>query len=86
MGIAFGFHFIDTSFTSVAEVERVTEFPVLVVMPSLLSRGEVALKRTRSLILIMVYGAIFFALLAMVYLLLTGKDALIKSTIQGLVN
>ena len=86
VGIAFGFHFIDTSFTSVAEVERVTEFPVLVVMPPLLSRGEVALRRTRSLILVTVYGAIFFALLAMVYLLITGKDALIKSTIQGLLG
>ncbi len=86
VGIAFGFHFIDTSFTSVANVERMTEFPVLVVMPPLLSRGEVALKRTRNTILIVIYGLIFLGLLGTIYLLINDHDVLIKNTIKSLIS
>ena len=86
VGIAFGFHFIDTSFTSVAMVERMTEFPVLVVVPPLLSRSEVALRRTRNFILLAIYGAIFFALLAMIYLLISGRDEAIKNLIMGFIK
>jgi succinoglycan biosynthesis transport protein ExoP len=72
VALSFGLNFIDTSFSSVSAVERFTEFPVLVVVPPLVTKAEVAKKRARLALLGLIYGVIFLILLGFIYMLMTG--------------
>jgi len=79
VGLSFGLTYIDTSFTSVEQTERMSELPVLVVIPPLYTEEEQA-RRHRNLTFIMaVYGGVLLVLLAITALLLTGRGYMFKS-------
>ncbi len=79
VGLAFGLDFIDTSFTSVEQAESMTELPVLVVIPPLLTHRELARKRRNLALLGVIFGGAFLFLLGMVGLLITGRAEAIRA-------
>ena len=84
VGLSFGLDFIDTSFTSVEQAENVTELPVLVVIPPLLTHRERARKRRNLTILGVLFGLAFLFLVGMVGLLITGRAEALKALVARL--
>lgn len=82
-GLAFGLSYLDTSFTSVEQAERMTSLPVLVVVPPLYTREEIHTRRRKLSMLVSVYSVIAFFLLALVGVLVSGRGADLKRYITG---
>jgi succinoglycan biosynthesis transport protein ExoP len=78
VGLAFGLSYIDTSFTSVEQAERMSELPVLVVMPLLPTQQEQARKKRRVLLAAVIYAGVGFFLLMMMGILVTGRAESLK--------
>jgi polysaccharide chain length determinant protein (PEP-CTERM system associated) len=78
LGLAFALDFIDNSFTSVEQTERLSKFPVLVVMPRLDTEAERAWRRRRLTMAVAIFGAWFVIQLGLVALLATGRAQAIK--------
>lgn len=79
VGLSFGLNFIDTSFTSVEQTESLTELPVLVVVPPLITHSELVRKRRNLMVLGVLYSGAFLFLLGMVGLLITGRAEALKN-------
>ncbi len=86
VGISFGLSYIDTSFTSVEQAERMTELPVLVVVPPLTTQRELDRKRRRLIMLAGFYAAIGFILLILMAILLTGRAESLKKLAASLLT
>ncbi len=78
LGLALGLSFLDTSFTSVEQLERQGNFPVLVVIPALTTAAERARKRFWTTLVVSTYGAYFLFLLGMIAILVTGRGPAFK--------
>ncbi|MFZ5585526.1 MAG: GumC family protein [Thermodesulfobacteriota bacterium] len=86
LGLAFALDFIDNSFTSVEQTERLSKFPVLVVMPRLDTEAERAWRRRRLTMAVAIFGAWFLIQLGMVALLATGRAHAIKQLLSKYVE
>ena len=86
VGISFGLNYIDTSFSAVEQIEKATEFPVLVVIPPLITAGEAATRRRRQVLVGVFYALTFLFLMGLVGLLLTGKADALKEMLYNLVK
>lgn len=86
VGIVFGLNYIDVSFTSVTQLERLSTLPVLVVVPPLTTYAEKAKARTRNLVLGLIFGVAFFFLMGLVGILVTGRGVTLKRMVMGLVT
>lgn len=84
VGLAFGLSYIDTSFTSVEQAERMSELPVLVVMPPFSTQKELARKKRMLFLLAVIYGCVGFFLLMMMGILLTGRAESLKRFVTAL--
>lgn len=84
VGLTVGLSYLDTSFTSVEQTEREGNLPVLVVIPPLLTRSEKVRKRSRQMVLGIIYGGISLALLGLVAILITGRGPRLKQFVTGL--
>jgi polysaccharide chain length determinant protein (PEP-CTERM system associated) len=78
VGVAFGLNYIDTSFTSVEQAERLSELPVLVVVPPLETQHEKERRRLRTTVIIAIYSLSFLFLMGLTGILLTGRAARLK--------
>jgi len=81
LGLSLGLSFLDTSFTSVEQVERQGNFPVLVVIPALTTAAERTRKSFWNTLVVATYGAYFMMMMVMVAILLTGRGPAFKNTI-----
>ncbi|MBI5522108.1 MAG: hypothetical protein HY910_05710 [Desulfarculus sp.] len=79
LGLSLGLNFLDTSFTSVGQLERQGNFPVLVVIPPLTTAAERNRKRFWTSLVATCYGAYFLVLLGMVGILVTGRAQAFKN-------
>ena len=86
VGIGFGLNYIDTSFNAVEQIEKATEFPVLVVIPPLVTAEEIAAKRRQHLVVGVLYALTFLVLMGLVVILLTGKADTLKQILNNLVT
>jgi succinoglycan biosynthesis transport protein ExoP len=86
VGLAFGLSYIDTSFTSVEQAERMSELPVLVVMPPLSTQKERTQKRRKLLLMALLYSGFGFVLLIMMGILLTGRAESFKRLVTALIS
>lgn len=78
LALSLGLNYLDNSFTSVEQMERQGTFPVLVVVPPLITRRQ-ALRRARlNRIMLLSYGAAFLFLVAMMGILVTGRGPALK--------
>ncbi|RJX34623.1 MAG: hypothetical protein C4525_06585 [Desulfarculus sp.] len=84
VGIVFGLNYIDISFTSVAQLERLASLPVLVVMPPLYTYEEKSRVRWRNGLLGAIFALIFFFLLGLIGILVTGRGPALKRMLLGL--
>ncbi|MFH1060912.1 MAG: Wzz/FepE/Etk N-terminal domain-containing protein [Pseudomonadota bacterium] len=82
LGLAFALDFIDNSFTSVEQTERLSRFPVLVVIPRLDTDSERAWRRRRLTLAVAIFGGWFLIQLALVALLATGRAQAIKQLVM----
>jgi polysaccharide chain length determinant protein (PEP-CTERM system associated) len=78
LGLSLGLSFLDTSFTSVEQVERQGNFPVLVVIPALTTAAERAAKRFWTTVVVATYGGYFLLLLGLIAILVTGRGPAFK--------
>lgn len=78
LGLAFALDFIDNSFTSVEQTERLTKFPVLVVIPRLDTEAERAWRRRRLTVAVAIFSGWFFIQLMLVALLASGRAQALK--------
>ncbi|MFH1036313.1 MAG: Wzz/FepE/Etk N-terminal domain-containing protein [Pseudomonadota bacterium] len=78
LGLSLALSFLDTSFTSVEQMERQGNFPVLVVIPALTTAAERARKRFWTTLVGAVYGVYFLFLLGMIAILVTGRGPAFK--------
>ncbi|MGD8564204.1 MAG: Wzz/FepE/Etk N-terminal domain-containing protein [Desulfarculaceae bacterium] len=83
VGLAFGLNYVDNSFNSVEQMERMSELPVLVVIPPLLTAKEISRRRTKTGFAVAVFTLFSVALLALVLILLTGKGQAFKNFVAG---
>ena len=86
VGLAFGLSYIDTSFTSVEQAERMSELPVLVVMPPLITQAEQARDKRKLFIIALVYAGFGFGLLMLMGIVLTGRAESFKRLVTALFN
>ncbi|MCB2187411.1 MAG: hypothetical protein KQJ78_13390 [Deltaproteobacteria bacterium] len=86
LGLAFGLSFIDTSFTSVEQTERLSALPVLVVMPWLPTTRETAKRRRLGLVLAGAYSTAFLILLALMGILVSGRGPALKNILLRVVT
>ena len=86
VGISFGLNYVDTSFNAVEQIEKATEFPVLVVIPPLITMGEAAANRRKQVVLGVTYSLTFLFLMGLVGILLTGKADALKEMVYNLVT
>jgi len=86
VGLAFGLSYIDTSFTSVEQAERMSDLPVLVVMPPLNTQKEQAQNRRRLLLMALLYAGFGFILLVMMGVVLTGRSESFKRLAAALIS
>ncbi|MGD9124621.1 MAG: hypothetical protein PVG60_05980, partial [Desulfarculaceae bacterium] len=84
VGLAFGLNYVDNSFNSVEQMERMSELPVLAVIPPLLTAKEIRHRRTKTGFAVAVFALFSAALLALVLILLTGKGQAFKHFVAGL--
>jgi len=82
VGLSFGLNYLDTSFSSVEQAERMSELPVLVVVPPLITVKEAARQRKRMTAIGLSYGMVFLLMLALVGILVTGRAQALKNLIQ----
>ncbi len=85
LGLSLGLNFLDTSFTSVEQMERQSNFPVLVVVLPLDTGEEERRKKLWTTVLIVIYGGYFMLLMGLMALLVTGKAAALKALILRMV-
>lgn len=83
LGISLGLNFLDTSFTSVENMEHMGSFPVLVVIPPLNTAAELARKRYWNTVLAAIYGSYTMLLLGLLAILLTGRGPALKKMIMS---
>ncbi len=86
LALSLGLNYLDNSFTSVEQTERLGTFPVLVVLPALITRKEAMRKARVNMILLAVYGSVFLVLMAMVGILVTGRGHALKKLILGILG
>ncbi|MCF8034412.1 MAG: hypothetical protein K9K66_18445 [Desulfarculaceae bacterium] len=84
VGLALGLNFIDTSYTSVNQLERQTGLPVMIVVPALSTPEEISAKRRQFSILLAIYGVIFVFLIGLTGILMTGRGPALKRMVSGL--
>lgn len=84
IGLTVGLSYLDTSFTSVEQTEREGNLPVLVVIPPLLTRAEKLRKRSRQMMLGIIYGGVSLALLGLVAILISGRGPRLKQFVTGI--
>lgn len=86
LGLSFGLAYLDTSFTSVSQMEELSSLPVLVVVPPLETYGEIETKRRNMALLGALYASLFLFLLGLVAVLALGKGSAVKKMILSLVS
>lgn len=86
VGLSFGLNYIDTSFTSISQVEQLSEFPVLVVVPPLITAEETYHRRRKLLLIGAVYSLVFLGEIALIGMLLTGRAYMLKSVFGKLIS
>ncbi|KIX13280.1 GumC family protein [Dethiosulfatarculus sandiegensis] len=84
VGMAFGLNFLDNSFTSVEQMERFTELPVLVVVPPLTTPAERAKKKRNNMLLILLYLLLGFFMAGLLAILFTGKGPALRQMLLGI--
>jgi polysaccharide chain length determinant protein (PEP-CTERM system associated) len=84
VGIAFGLNFLDNSFTSVEQMERLTELPVLVVVPPLTTPAERSKKKRNNMLLLLLYILVGFFMAGLLAILFTGRGAALKQMLLGI--
>jgi uncharacterized protein involved in exopolysaccharide biosynthesis len=78
LALSLGLNYLDNSFTSVEQMEREGTFPVLVVIPALVTRHEAFRQARLNRIMFITYGAVFLFLVAMIGILVTGRGPTLK--------
>lgn len=84
VGLSFGLNYLDTSFSSVEQMERMSELPVLVVLPPLITAREAARQHRRLSIIATCYGVVFLVMLGFMGILVTGRAQALKNFVQKL--
>lgn len=84
VGLTVGLGYLDTSFTSVEQMEREGNLPVLVVIPPLRTRSDRLRSRSRLTLLWAIYGGAFVVLLSLVGILVTGRGQSLKRFVTGI--
>lgn len=83
IGLTVGLSYLDTSFTSVEQMEREGNLPVLVVIPPLQTTEDIATASKRKSVLGIIYGAAFLVLFILVGILLSGRGPALKRFVTG---
>jgi uncharacterized protein involved in exopolysaccharide biosynthesis len=86
LALSLGLSYLDNSFTSVEQMERLGTFPVLVVIPSLVTRREAVRKTSLQRIMLVAYSAAFLVLLAMMGILVTGRGPALKKLLFKIIG
>lgn len=86
LGLALGLDFLDTSFTSVEQMERLGNFPVLVVVPALETQEEIRQRTRRTLFFAVTYGAYGLMLLGLTAILFTGRGPALKQLLMKIIH
>ncbi len=78
LGLAFGMEYLDNSYTSVEQMERESELPVLVVVPPILSRAALQQKKRITYIVGSLYASTFMVLMMLIGLILLGREGFLR--------
>lgn len=86
LALSLGLNFLDNSFTSVEQMERLGTFPVLVVVPLLSTKRHADQMARKKAIIGLIYGAIFMVLLGLMALMISGHGLAVKRLISKIVG
>ncbi len=86
LALSLGLNYLDNSFTSVEQMERLGTFPVLVVLPPLVTKAEANRRSRRTALLGIIYGAVFLVLMLVMALLISGYGPAVKRLVSRLLG